>query len=262
VADTLHYLYGVVPGDTALASYPPGVDGGAVRTLRVDDLAAIVSVVDRATYHADTVAQLSGDVEWVTPRAAAHDRVLTWAGDRADALVPMPMLTLHSSEAVLRDAVSRHAPELRARLARVSGAREYVVRLFARPDDVAAALSALSESIAELERAAAAATPGQAYLLQRKLAAAQKDEIRGVTARIADEIFVTLARDASDAARDPLPRGETGAFAVLNAAFLVPTASYDAFRSALTALIERYQSAGFRFDFTGPWPPYHFARAH
>jgi hypothetical protein len=238
------------------------VDGGAVHTLSVGDLVAIVSAVDREAYHVDTVARLAGDVEWVTPRATAHDRVLTWVVDRADALVPMPILTLHSNEAALRDAVTSHAAELYDGLARVRGAREYVVRLFANPDGVSAALPALSQSIAELERAAAAATPGQAYLLQRKLAAAQANEVRVVTARVADETFATLADHARAAVRDPLPRRETGAFAVLNAAFLVSATSYDAFRGALTALIERYQPAGFRFDFTGPWPPYHFARAH
>ncbi|HEV2643682.1 MAG TPA: GvpL/GvpF family gas vesicle protein, partial [Candidatus Elarobacter sp.] len=43
-------------------------------------------------------------------------------------------------------------------------------------------------------------------------------------------------------------------------AYLVEDARYDAFRETLTALVTRYESAGFRFDFTGPWPPFHFVR--
>ena len=45
---------------------------------------------------------------------------------------------------------------------------------------------------------------------------------------------------------------------VLNAAFLVPSAALEGFQKILTALVEQYDASGFRFDFTGPWPPYHF----
>jgi hypothetical protein len=45
---------------------------------------------------------------------------------------------------------------------------------------------------------------------------------------------------------------------VLNAAFLVSAAGLEAFQRTLTELVGRHGSHGFRFDFTGPWPPYHF----
>jgi hypothetical protein len=48
---------------------------------------------------------------------------------------------------------------------------------------------------------------------------------------------------------------------VLDAAFLIAPEHLDAFRRELTALIDLHGSRGFRFDFTGPWPPYHFVQA-
>jgi Gas vesicle synthesis protein GvpL/GvpF len=46
---------------------------------------------------------------------------------------------------------------------------------------------------------------------------------------------------------------------VLNAAFLLAPERLNAFQETLTSLVERHGARGFRFDFTGPWPPYHFA---
>jgi len=45
---------------------------------------------------------------------------------------------------------------------------------------------------------------------------------------------------------------------VLNAAFLVADSSLEQFQKTLTTLVERHGPHGLRFDFTGPWPPYHF----
>jgi hypothetical protein len=47
---------------------------------------------------------------------------------------------------------------------------------------------------------------------------------------------------------------------ILDGAYLVPDEQYDAFRTALTALMSTYEAAGLHFEFTGPWPPYHFVR--
>ena len=46
--------------------------------------------------------------------------------------------------------------------------------------------------------------------------------------------------------------------AILNASFLVAPARVVDFQRALTAMVNKYEPSGFKFDFTGPWPPYHF----
>jgi len=45
---------------------------------------------------------------------------------------------------------------------------------------------------------------------------------------------------------------------VLNTSFLVAPARVVDFQRQLTAMVNKYESSGFKFDFTGPWPPYHF----
>jgi len=46
--------------------------------------------------------------------------------------------------------------------------------------------------------------------------------------------------------------------AILNASFLVAAPRVVELQRALTAMVNKYEPSGFKFDFTGPWPPYHF----
>ncbi len=106
------------------------------------------------------------------------------------------------------------------------------------------------------------ASPGQAYLLQRKIEGERKLELRNVIRAVAQETYTTLAEYADDAVHDPIGHNDNDTHAVLNASFLVATTQYDYFRRALTDLVIHYQHAGFQFDFTGPWPPYHFVHGN
>ena len=88
--------------------------------------------------------------------------------------------------------------------------------------------------------------------------------MRAVSQRIVDEIVTELGACAVQDARSPIPRGSdaetsTRGTMVLNAAFLIAAGALTAFQTALTEFVERHRMHGFRFDFTGPWPPYHFA---
>jgi hypothetical protein len=87
--------------------------------------------------------------------------------------------------------------------------------------------------------------------------------MRAVTQRIVDEIMGELSPLGVGAVRSLIPKAADADAAargtmVLNAAFLVAPTSLEAFQRMLTSLVERHGPHGFRFDFTGPWPPYHF----
>ena len=260
-AGALLWTYGVAPVTLDARGAPEGLDGAPVRVVAEGELAALASAVDPATYGEEAEAR-AGDVAWLAPRAAAHDALATWASDRGP-LVPLPMFTLFRGEAGVRAMLRERAASLRDLLQHVARGREYVVRLFRLDDELAPALAGLSERVADLERQAAAASPGQRYLLQRKLEAERREECRRVGRELAREAYEQLASLSVDATLDELPRAAEGArgAAVLNAAFLVAPARYDDFRAAVTALVRRHDGHGFRVEFTGPWPAHHFARA-
>jgi hypothetical protein len=123
----------------------------------------------------------------------------------------------------------------------------------------------MSPRLGELAAQAAAASPGQRYLLERKLDVEKRGEVRSVSQQVVDDIVEQLGRHAVEAVRSPIPRAAErtavtgGGTMVLNAAFLVAPSGFGAFQETLTSLVTRHDHHGFRFDFTGPWPPYHFA---
>lgn len=265
-ADSLWYVYGIVPAHDAGGSVvPAGLDEQPVVLEPHDDVAALVSVLRGPDYEPARLETRSGDLEWLSPRAMAHDRVLTWASDRG-AVVPLPMFSLFSG----RDAVHTMLRERRAQvshvLTRVGAAREYALRVYRVDAEMLNVAAELSPRLRQLANAARSASPGQRYLLERKLDSEKKTEMRSITQQLTDEIVSALIPFARPAGvvRTPIPRvaasdagGERGTM-VLNAAFLIDPTPFAEFQRTLTSLVERHTANGLRFDFTGPWPPYHF----
>jgi hypothetical protein len=259
--DSIWYVYGIVPGEFASGSLPEGLDDAGVAIERRGDLAALVSVLNGTTYAPERVEQDSGDVEWLSPRATAHDRVLTWASDHA-AVVPLPMFSLFSGRDAVRAMLDERSAQLSSALAKVRRGREYALRVYRVDAELLDVIPEMSPRLRELAAQASSASPGQRYLLERKLDGEKRGELRSVTQQVVDDIAEQLGHHAVDSVRSPIPRtaeraAGTGTM-VLNAAFLIAPPALDAFQRTLTSIVARHER-GFRFDFTGPWPAYHFA---
>lgn len=255
------YVYGIVPATLDVGAAPPGIDGESVRAERAGSLAALASPVDAAVYAGGEAEARAGDVSWVGPRAVAHDAVLTWASE-CGGVIPLPMFTLFSDAAAVRAMLCEREGTLVPVLGRVAPAQEYTLRLF-RLDSIArAALGATDPALAELERQAEGATPGQRYLLERKLQKERAVALDRAGAEAGASAFAALADHALDAARDPLPTraDDDGGTAVLVASFLVRRDALDEFRAQVTRIAGELEPRGFRVEFSGPWPPYHFVR--
>ncbi|HEY6220487.1 MAG TPA: GvpL/GvpF family gas vesicle protein [Gemmatimonadaceae bacterium] len=258
----LCYVYGIVPDKPGLKNPPDGIDDAPVSLLRNVGLAALASELDPTTYTQETIEASSGDVNWISPRAQAHDRVLTWASDRAP-VVPLVMFSSVFSDAeAVKKMLSERSAEFHAAIERVSRGREYALRVYRVDSELKAALPSLDPELGKLAAEAKAASPGQRYLIERKLDERVKEEVRSAGARIADEIKSELARVALETATSPIPKVSSDApgVMVLNAAFLIDPDKLRSFQERLTAIVDKRKTSGFRFDFTGPWPAYHFAR--
>ena len=255
---TVEYVYCVVPATFGLATAPRGIDNSVARTVSSGEVAALTCSLDGPSYEGDIVAEKIGDPEWLAPRAIAHDAIITWAGDRG-AVVPLPMWVMFTDESgVARMLVDREREFVDA-LARVNGAREFCVRIAADRTALAAAAEQMDKTLAGLVQQASFAAPGEAYLRGRKLAEARKAATRNAAVRIAEESHQALSQEArSNVARATPAASEQGT--ILDGAYLVADDNYDQFRTVLTGLMATFEPAGVQFDFTGPWPPYHFVR--
>jgi len=254
------YVYGIVRDDFDVSRAPTGVDDAAVSVSKSGKIAALVSRLPKTDYASKAVESNSGDVSWLSPRAMAHDRVLTWAQDHGG-VIPLPMFSMWGSEEALQKSLKAKAAKLKGTFERVSGADEFGLRVHRRDDVMLEAIDDLDPALAKLRREAESAAPGQRYLLERKVAEQSKEAVRAASRRLAKQIFTELCGFARDALSRPLvPEANRvpDATLVLNAAFLVDRTRLEEFRVAVGARVRDYQPRGLAFDFTGPWPPYNF----
>jgi hypothetical protein len=260
MTERLYYVYGVVGTSMETATAPNGIDGGAVSLIPSGDFAALSTSVSADDYAPDKVETLTADVDWVSERATAHDRVLTWASD-VGPVIPFPMWTLFSDAKGVSSMLSKRTNELRRTFERVRDGREFIVRVYVQSALLKGHLAEHSAELTSLEAQAAKATPGQRYLLERKIENLRKDAGRDLTGKVASEIHDALSGATMETVREqPVNSGaprEQGR-AILNASFLVAPARVVDFQRELTTMVNKYEPSGFKFDFTGPWPPYHF----
>ncbi len=269
-SDTLIYLYGIVPED---APEPPlalrGLEDEPVQLLRAAGVAALVGEVPAALYTEEALNARLANLAWIGDRGAAHERVLTWYADRGP-VIPLAPFSLHQSEARVRERIEEESARFLATLERLRGRREWGLRM--RRDDarLAAHLEELSPRLRALAQEIESAAPGRRYLLEKKRETLRAEELRAAAAEAVQRVYEAVRGCAEHAALLPLAaaaatgggegRGVGGAL-ILDAVFLVEEAEYPAFQQRVTEAGHRYGPLGFELEFTGPWPPYHFAHA-
>ena len=257
--DFVIYAYGLVPGDHVASGFPGGIDDTRVEIQRTPVAGVLVSRLPATQYAPHLIEQCSGDVSWLSPRAMAHDRVLTWAQEHGG-VVPLPMFTMFGSDESLARSLDERASGIERVFRKVTGADEFGVRIHRRHDQMLSVIDRLDPELDALRTEAAAAPPGQRYLLERKIAERAKTSVRAVSQRIAREVYDGLRGIARDAVARPLTPdpSRTDVTLILNGAFLVDRSNVDAFRAAVAERMREHEASGLAFDFTGPWPPYHF----
>src|SRR6476469_983451 len=158
--ERLCYVYGVVGSSFETDTSPKGIDGGEINLISNGDVSALATSVGADDYSPERVEALTADVDWVSQRAMAHDRVLTWASDNG-AVIPFPMWTLFRDSKAVKAMLAKRRAELADTFARVGDGREFIVRVYVQADVLKERLSDHASELSTLEAEAARATPGQ-----------------------------------------------------------------------------------------------------
>src|SRR5262249_8553183 len=112
----------------------------------------------------------------------------------------------------------------------------------------------------ELVKQAEAASPGQSYLMQKKIEALRVDEARVAVKDIIEQIEKTLAAHAEDTKRLRILKVESTEHGERQGKcpFVVKRSEFAECRSEAERVAEENLSAGVRLELTGPWPAYNF----
>lgn len=252
---TLHYVYAILPARAA----PPvdgaalrGIDGARVRALSEGMFAAAVSEVDAVEYDEPALNEHIRDLDWLAPRAAAHQQVNMELLDLSEAVLPLSFGTIYRDESRVRSMLRDDAAERKARLDAVAGRAEWVVTV---TRDGASAVGA-DDDLASLDREISVSPPGRGYLLEKRrtrVASAATEKSDTEVARRAHDAL----REASERVyREPVAKG--GEVVVLRLSLLAPRANAVPLDRVIAALTEELGTRGYRVRANGPWPAYRF----
>lgn len=235
-------------------------EGAGLAAVEAAGLSAVVSAVPLDTYGEGALSERLSDAAWTATRALRHERVAEHFARRT-AVVPLRFGAIYLRREGVEQMLAERAAQFRAVLARLEEREEWGVNVYVERARLREEVTRLSARLREMSERAEASTPGQAYLLRKKIEGLRDEEARAETRRVAREAEETLGATCDGAVRLRVLKDEATEQGELAArlAFLVPREGFDSFRAAAERLADRYTPLGFRFELTGPWPAYNFA---
>lgn len=242
------YVYAVSrPHATWSASALVGVADRPVRSVRSDDLMAMVSTVDLAEFGEEALRSNLEDLTWVEQAARAHHHVVEELS-RAAPVVPFRLATVYLNDGRVVAELDRRHAELAACLDRLEGRTEWSVKaLWDQPAD-----QVDPQADDQLER------PGTAFLLRRRSARSRHQHDREAAEQQAKALHDALAGLSVASRRyPPQPAQLTGDVRemLLNASYLIDGTEPN----SLAAVLDEHGGSTLHCELGGPWAPYSFA---
>ena len=242
------------------AALPPAIEVEARLEMETHDpLAAVLSAVPLADYGEDALQERLSNPTWTAVRAMRHEKVVEHFARRTS-VVPLRFGTIYLERASVRAMLSEKEQTLSAIIEQLRGREEWGINILCDRKMLFEAIISLSPRLRALEEQAANASPGQSYLLRKKIDAMRVDESRAEMKRVATKIEGELAPRSSGAVRLRVLKDEGGEHndLVAKLAFLVARDCFEEFRATAERLAEEHAPAGFKLELTGPWPAYNF----
>src|SRR2546423_1388926 len=224
-----------------------------------DQLAAIVSAVPLADYGEEALQARLSNPAWTAVRAMRHEKVVEHFARRTS-VVPLRFGTIYMKRASVRAMLSEREQALRDIIESLHGREEWGVNILCDRKRLMDAIVSLSPRLRELGEQAASASPGQSYLMRKKIDAMRVDETRAEMKRVAAKVESELAPLSDGSVRLKVHKDEGGEHGDLvgKLAFLVARARFEEFRAAAEGLALAHAPSGFQLELTGPWPAYNF----
>jgi hypothetical protein len=187
-----YYVYCVAESAAAReldpASFPtPIEDDTKLEWITANDLAALCSPVPLDSYGEEALAERLSDAAWTAVRAMRHETVVEYVAKRVS-LVPLRFGTIYLERARIERMLTEKGRELAQVLERLRGREEWGVNVYADRATLMASITSVSPRLREMVQQAESASPGQAYLMQKKIEAMRVDEIRVALNEIIDEV--------------------------------------------------------------------------
>jgi hypothetical protein len=204
MSELAYYVY-CIAESAAAAELPPESLPAAIEEdaklewIIAGELGALSSQVPLAGYSEESLAEHLSDASWTAVRAMRHETVMEYVAKHAT-VIPLRFGTIYLERAGVERMLTEKRSELAQILERLRGREEWGVNVFCDQSTLKSAIILVSPKLRELAAQAAQASPGQSYLMQKKIETLRADESRNALTRIIDQIEKALA-EQTDAAK-------------------------------------------------------------
>lgn len=251
------WVYAIGRAGHPLPERVEAVDGsGKVDAITEGTLAAFSTPVDLRAYSQQAVDAHSGDIEWLGAIGYRHQAVMQALMD-GGTVIPLRAFTLFGSRQMVEAQLRSGRDQFVKVLERLAGKQEWTLRIEFDPQRWNEALASRVDSLGAMVKEIAAAPPGKAFLLKKKLDDERKKASREaelqVVAEIEQQVLSRLACETVAESR----QARDGAFPQINV--LINRDEEVVLQELHRDLSDRYSSEGITLAVSGPWPPYTFA---
>lgn len=254
------YLYCLYRGGGGLP-HLVGIDGDhKVFALSRGDVSAVLSLVPLEEFGSTGLERKMGDPEWVASHVLVHEGIIEEIM-AVYPVMPMRFCTIFAARNKIDELLRVHHAKIICFLSDIADKEEWGVKGYIKGCRLREALNTLPPVLQADEGKLEQVSPGQGYLVRKKMALALKDRLHGRAMQIVEEVFQGLLAHAVKGVRNKtlqLEEDEKRGEMNLNAAFLVSKGGFRAFRDRFEETEEKYRSEGLSLSLTGPWPPYNF----
>jgi hypothetical protein len=235
---------------------------GRIELVTDGGLAAVISEVPIAEYGQEELQERLADPAWTALRAMRHENVVGHFAARAD-LVPLRFGGIYLRRDRIKRMLSERRAELLEVIERLRGKEEWGVNIFRDAAKLAEKIVEADPALREMARRADSASPGESYLLKKKIDALKAGAAGAEARRVIAAIERDLETASDGAARLRVSKGETTDRGELAAkfAFLIARARFPGFVEAAERLAAEHAPMGFQLELVGPWPAYNFTAA-
>ncbi|MBI1920347.1 MAG: GvpL/GvpF family gas vesicle protein [Geobacter sp.] len=243
------YIYCVAEDGKDVSFGKIGISGGEVYTVHFDGLAAVV-------HDAPAVSPDCRDRDKMIDWAVSHQRVVDMAWKMFGTVLPIRFHTIIKGGADgLEQWLGQNHGELRKKLSRLRGRKEYGVQVFWDANHVAGRLADSTPALRDLKIKAGAGT-GTAYLHGQLLEKALKCGMEKEAQRFFEDIFKRINDVAERIVVEEPKQADQQRQMIMNLSLLVHGGRYEDLKEELE-IVDRMDGIAIRL--TGPWPPYSFA---
>jgi hypothetical protein len=251
VTSALSYVYCIVASSTPLQTtkMPAGLPGaGPVRAVEITrGRYLVVSDAPESDFGEGALTAKLSDLDWVSRAAVAHEAVTESFLPSADAVVPLKLFTLFSSDERALAQIRSGFKRVESVIKRLNKHEEWGVRLV------------FDQSRAPSAADAAASPSGRNYLLAKRAQQTASAKQSTAMRKVAGDVLKSLRPLSRDVRQRPITAPpESRSRLLLDAAFLVPRAKAPRFRKSVEQRAKKIAAAGYALQLTGPWPAYSF----